>query len=33
VADFQGEQGWLASGNVLAAAPKIFAQMVAHLQA
>lgn len=33
VADFQGEQGWLESGNVLAASPKIFAQMMAHLQA
>ncbi|MGB6008613.1 inositol monophosphatase family protein [Castellaniella sp.] len=33
MADFQGEQGWLQSGNVLAAAPKIFTQMMAHLQA
>ncbi len=33
MADFQGEQGWLTSGNVLAATPKIFTQMMAHLQA
>jgi len=33
IADFQGEQGWLETGNVLAAAPKIFAQMMTHLQA
>ncbi|CAM5788235.1 inositol monophosphatase family protein [Castellaniella caeni] len=33
VADFQGEQGWLESGNVLAAGTKVFAQMMAHLQA
>ncbi len=33
MADFQGEQGWMESGNVLAAPPKIFAQMVAHLHA
>lgn len=32
VADFQGEQGWMASGNVLAAGPKLFAQMLSHLQ-
>lgn len=32
VADFDGEQGWMDSGNVLAASPKIFAQMVANLQ-
>ena len=31
LADFQGEQGWMESGNVLAAPPKIFAQMMAHL--
>jgi myo-inositol-1(or 4)-monophosphatase len=33
IADFQGEQSWLETGNVLAAAPKIFAQMMTHLQA
>jgi len=33
MADFQGEQGWMESGNVLAAPPKIFAQMMAHLHA
>lgn len=31
IADFEGEQDWLHSGNVLAGAPKIFAQMMAHL--
>jgi len=33
VADFDGEQGWLHSGNVLAASPKLFAQMLGHLNA
>jgi len=33
MADFQGEQDWMDSGNVLAAPPKIFAQMMAHLSA
>ena len=33
MADFQGEQGWMESGNVLAAPPKIFAQMMTHLLA
>ncbi|MGA0585014.1 MAG: inositol monophosphatase family protein, partial [Castellaniella sp.] len=33
MADFQGEQGWMESGNVLAAPPKIFAQMMTHLRA
>ncbi|MDY0310107.1 MAG: inositol monophosphatase family protein [Castellaniella sp.] len=33
LADFQGEQGWMDSGNVLAASPKIFAQMMSHLHA
>ncbi len=33
MADFQGEQGWMETGNVLAAPPKIFAQMMAHLRA
>jgi myo-inositol-1(or 4)-monophosphatase len=32
VADFRGEQDWMASGNVLAAGPKLFAQMLSHLQ-
>lgn len=32
VADFDGEQSWLKSGNVLAATPKIFTQMLAYLQ-
>jgi len=32
VADFDGEQGWLNSGNVLAASPKLFAQMLGALQ-
>ncbi|RYH24948.1 MAG: inositol monophosphatase, partial [Alcaligenaceae bacterium] len=32
VADFDGEQGWMESGNVLAAAPKIFTQMLSSLQ-
>jgi len=33
IADFEGEQGWMQSGSVLAASPKIFTQMLAHLQA
>lgn len=32
VADFDGEQGWMESGNVLAGAPKIFTQMLSSLQ-
>lgn len=32
IADFDGEQGWMTTGNVLAATPKIFTQMLAHLQ-
>jgi myo-inositol-1(or 4)-monophosphatase len=32
IADFDGEQGWMKSGNVLAATPKIFTQMLAYLQ-
>ena len=32
VADFHGEQGWMDSGDVLAAGPKIFTQMLSHLQ-
>lgn len=31
VSDFDGEQGWLDSGNVLAASPKIFTQMLASI--
>jgi myo-inositol-1(or 4)-monophosphatase len=32
IADFDGEQGWLKSGSVLAATPKIFTQMLGYLQ-
>ncbi len=32
IADFEGEQGWLKSGSLLAATPKIFPQMLGHLQ-
>lgn len=32
IGDFDGEQTWLKTGNVLAASPKIFTQMLAHLQ-
>jgi myo-inositol-1(or 4)-monophosphatase len=32
IADFDGEQGWMKSGSVLAATPKIFTQMLGHLQ-
>jgi myo-inositol-1(or 4)-monophosphatase len=32
IADFDGEQGWMESGNVLAGSPKIFTQMMAHIQ-
>lgn len=31
IGDFDGEQGWMNSGNVLAATPKIFTQMLGHL--
>lgn len=31
IADFSGEQGWMESGNVLAASPKLFPQMLSHL--
>ena len=31
VADFHGEQGWLKSGNMLAATPKLFPQMLGYL--
>jgi len=33
IADFDGEQGWMKSGNVLAASPKIFTQILSHVQA
>lgn len=32
VADFQGEQTWMDSGDILVAPPKIFAQMITYLQ-
>jgi len=32
IGDFDGEQGWMQSGSVLAASPKIFTQMLSHLQ-
>ena len=32
IADFDGEQGWMKSGSVLAATPKIFPQMLGYLQ-
>ena len=32
IADFDGEQGWMKSGNVLAATPKLFPHMLAYLQ-
>ncbi|MGO3742510.1 inositol monophosphatase family protein [Kerstersia sp.] len=32
VGDFEGEQTWFESGNVLAGSPKIFTQMLGHLQ-
>ncbi|HUH40319.1 MAG TPA: inositol monophosphatase family protein [Castellaniella sp.] len=31
LSDFQGEQGWLASGDVIAATPKLFPQMIGYL--
>ena len=31
VGDFDGEQGWMSSGNVIAATPRIFPQMLAHV--
>ncbi len=33
ISDFDGEQDWLKSGSVLAATPKIFTQMLGHVQA
>ncbi len=32
IAGFDGEQTWMSTGNVVAASPKIFAQMIAYLQ-
>ncbi|TAM88341.1 MAG: inositol monophosphatase [Candidimonas sp.] len=32
VADFGGEQSWLTNGEILAAGPKVFAQMVSRLR-
>ena len=32
IADFDGEQGWLNNGSVLAATPKLFPQMLSYLQ-
>jgi myo-inositol-1(or 4)-monophosphatase len=31
VADFEGEQSWMDTGNVLAASPKIFTQMLSGI--
>ena len=33
ISDFQGEQTWYETGSVLAGSPKIFTQMLGHLQA
>lgn len=32
VSDLEGEQTWMKSGSVIAATPKVFAQMLGHLQ-
>jgi myo-inositol-1(or 4)-monophosphatase len=32
VGDLSGEQGWLDSGDVIAASPKLFAQLLNHLK-
>ena len=32
IADFDGEQQWMRSGNVLAATPRLFPRMLTHLQ-
>lgn len=32
VSDFEGEQDWYESGQIIAATPKIFTQMLAHFQ-
>ena len=31
VSDFEGEQTWYQSGNIIAGTPKIFTQMLMHL--
>lgn len=33
IGDFEGEQNWYETGSVIAATPKIFTQMLAHLNA
>ncbi len=33
LSDFDGEQGWMASGNILTATPKVFPQMISYLGA
>lgn len=33
IGDFEGEQTWMEKGSVVAASPKIFTQMLTHLQA
>ncbi|WP_159990925.1 inositol monophosphatase family protein [Pelistega ratti] len=33
IGDFDGEQGWMSSGNVLASSPKLFPQLVQAIQA
>ena len=33
LSDFEGEQGWMASGNLLTATPKVFPQMIGYLSA
>ena len=33
IADFSGEESWLANGEVLAATPKVFTQMIGCVQA
>ncbi|MBP6020085.1 MAG: inositol monophosphatase [Burkholderiaceae bacterium] len=32
IGDFDGEQSWMKTGNVLAASPKVFTQMLGYLQ-
>jgi myo-inositol-1(or 4)-monophosphatase len=32
IGDLQGEQTWMESGNVIAATPKIFTQMLGYLR-
>jgi myo-inositol-1(or 4)-monophosphatase len=33
IGDLQGEQTWMETGNVIAATPKIFTQMLGYLRA